>query len=168
MRTSVVQNMVFHQQTSENLQISKLSLNSPDIQLCTKLKSICCVFLCLIVNAMNTSQGKLNLHFSISTMERNIHSEFIYNINISESCNYFAQKKVISCQYNKRLLRLGVPSQLEKLIMYLECFVYLMFMCVFAFMWRHMSVAVQTFRYQFLPFTIQFMGVDFYVRFDSK
>lgn len=64
------------------------------------------------------------------------------------------QRKVISCQYNKRLLRLGIPSQLEKLIMYFECLVYLMFMCVFVFMWWRMSAAVQTFRNQFLPFTI--------------
>lgn len=43
---------------------------------------------------------------------------------------FILQRKVIGCQHNKRLLRLGVPSQLEKLIMYLECFVY-MFMCVY-------------------------------------
>lgn len=85
--------------------------------------------LCLILNAMNTSQGKLNLHFSYISYEGNIHAALVHNINISESYIYFA-RKVISSQYDKRLLCLGVHLQLEKLIMYLECFIYLMFMCV--------------------------------------
>lgn len=106
--------------------------------------------------------------FPISAMRETFMVNW-FIILTSRNHAFILQRKVISCQYNKRLICLGVHSQLEKLIMYLECFVYLMFMCVCV----HVYVAV----HECCIANIQKSVFDFYhivcvgwiyVRFDSK
>lgn len=94
-------------------------------------KAPCRVFLWLIVNGMDTSQGKFNLHFSYINYEVNIHTEFVQIINISEASIYFARAGSWLSMRQRTLNLRSLFTTGETFNIHVW-FIYFMFVCAYA------------------------------------